>query len=199
MACAVCSGNSTCWSLKLPTALLSGEIQAQKSHLCKFAQLLGCRPVGPCFPHPLFSASVNRNGRRAISGLLGREKKAGPGRRNAQDGPGEGQRAWEGRRGWNQRQIQLFHHDAWAIPDSAASGCRGGNWGFGQPRSSLRSWVEERAQPSASNHHMGLFHTKRGAGVKDLRSCVPFHSGALSLKGSAPLLSVVFSSFPLWK
>lgn len=99
MACAVCSGNSTCWSLKLPTPLLSGEIQAQKSHLCKFAQLLGCRPAGPCFPHPLFSARFNRNGRRAISRLLGGEKKAGPGRRNAQDGPGEGQRAWEGRQG----------------------------------------------------------------------------------------------------
>ena len=88
MACAVCSGNSTCWSLMLPTPpLLSGEIQAQKSHLCKFAQLLGCLPAGPCFPHPLFSASFNRNERREISGLLGREKKAGPGRRNAQDGP----------------------------------------------------------------------------------------------------------------
>lgn len=55
----------------------------------------------------------------------------------------------------------------------------------------LSSQVEERAPPSASSHHMGPSHSRSGAGVQDLRPCFPFHSGVLSLKGNAPLLSVV--------
>lgn len=162
IAWAVCSVHSPCWSLRLPTPLwLPGNFRLRKS----LAHLMGCLPWGHCFPHPIFSTSFNRNGRRVIPGLLGREKETGPVIWSGQDSPEEDQRAWEGRQGWNSRPTQPFHHDAWASPDSAAFACGGGNWGFGQLGSSLRSWIEERAQPSASNHHMGLLHTKLGAGM----------------------------------
>ena len=198
MVCAVCPDSSTCWSLMLPNPLcFKGKsrlrrVTCARSHSSQTA----CRVL---LPTSTSLCKFQSECKRSHLWISGPRRGSKVGRWSAQDSPGEGQRAWEGRQGWNQRQTQPFHHDAWASPDSAASGCGGGNWGFGQLGSSLRSWVEERAQPSASNHHIGLFHTKPGAGVNDRRPCVSFHSGALSLLGNAPLLSVAFSPFPLWK
>lgn len=75
--------------------------------------------------------------------IAGQRREARAGRWSARGHPGEGQRACEGRQGWNQKQTQPLHHAAWPGPDSAASGCSGGNWGFGQLGSSLRSQAEE--------------------------------------------------------
>ena len=186
-----------CWCSPTPSALRGNPgseeslLQVHTAH-----KLSACKVLLPTSTSLCKFWSEWKRSHLWISGLR-RGRRVG--RWSAPEGPGEGQRAWEGRLSWNQRQTQPFHHDAWASPDSAASGCGGGNWGFGQLGSSLRSWVEERTQLSASNHHMGLFHTKPGAGVNDRRPWVSFYSGALSLLGNAPLLSVAFSSFPLWK
>lgn len=192
MACPACSGNSPCWSLMLLTpSAFQGNPGSEKSLVqIRPAHEEACRALLPI--SPFFSASFNKSGRGAVSGLPGRREEAEPGRWSAQDSLGEGQWAWQGRQGWHQRQTQPLQPDVWASPDSAASGCGGGNWGFGQLESSLRSRGEARAQLSASNHHVGLFHARPGAGMKGLRPCFPFHSGTLSLKGNTPLLSVVF-------
>lgn len=156
---------------------------------------MGCLPSGLASYIPLFFASFSRNGREVTSGFPGREEEAGPGRWSVWDSPGEGPKAWEGSQGWNRRQTQPLCHDSWASPDSAGSGGGGGNWGFGQLGSSLRSWVEVRAQPAASNHHMGpsIPHQARSwrEGSEALLSLL---FGGAQLKGS-----VAFSSFLLWK
>lgn len=86
-----------------------------------------------------------------------------------------------------------------ARPDSAAFGCGGGNWGFGQLGSSLRSQAEERAQPSSSNHHMGLFCTRPGAGGQNLRPCFPSLQGLSAWKETLLCYLWFFGSFSLWK
>lgn len=137
MACPLCSGNSPCRSLIPKSPLISGKTPVQKSHLYKFTHPMGCLPAGLALLLTFqFSVQVS----------IGVE----------QD---RSLHCWAERRkqGW---QTQALHHDAWASPDSATSGCGGENWGFGQLGSSLRSPVGVRAQPSASNHHVGLFCTR---------------------------------------
>lgn len=140
MACPLCSGNSPCWSLISKSPLISGKTLVQKSHLYKFTHPMGCLPAGlALLPTFQFSVQVSIGVEQDRSQYCRAEKR---------------------KQGWHQRQTQPLHHNAWANPDSATSGCGRENWGFGQLGSSLRSQVEVRAQPSASNHHVGLFRTR---------------------------------------
>lgn len=167
--------SSMLWQLTLRVPPDFRGTQAQESHLYKFTSSWAVWLQGFASYTSVFSANFSRSGKGQIS-ELGKEKA-----------------------GLAPKANTAPHRDARASPDSAASECGEGNWGFGQLGSSLRSQVEARAQPLASNRHVGLLRAGAGAGVENLRPCFPFYSGALSLKGNTPLLSVVFSSFPLCK
>lgn len=69
-----------------PPSLPLGQIQAF-AQICT-AQGLSASPPGPCFSQPAFLCKLQWNGKGAIPGLLGRKEETGLGRWSAQDSPG---------------------------------------------------------------------------------------------------------------
>lgn len=200
MACPVCSGNSPWWSLIFLPPLPWGKSRKLTCENLHNSWAI-CRQ-GIASYIPLWSASFSRSVREMIFGLLGREEEAQPGRWSAQR---SSRRGPEGLR----RQAVLEPKanttpSSWCLARAWLS-CiwvrwrKLGLWAAGTLGSSSGSQTEERAQPSSPNHHVGLFHIWPGAGGQDRRPCFSFPSEVFSLKGNSPLLSVVFSSSPLWK